>query len=108
MDLTNKPPVPDYTTFHQLCAEHFDQSPSALVDSPTQESITLLRDKFFDEPIPRSSAAKIFAVIDQWNAAQPISKLPLELIANIVTLGFPITHYFEDVGECCHVATSEL
>ncbi|KAG8943905.1 hypothetical protein FRC04_002446 [Tulasnella sp. 424] len=102
MDLTNKPPVPDCNTFHQLSADHLDQSPSALVDSPTQASITLLRDKFFDEPIPRSSAAKIFAVIDRWNAAQPISKLPLELIAHIVTLGFPITAHYVDVGRPRH------
>ncbi|KAG8943902.1 hypothetical protein FRC04_002443 [Tulasnella sp. 424] len=100
MDLANKPLVTDYTTFHQLCAEYLDQSPSALVNSPTQESITVLRDKVLNEPTPRSSAAKMFAVIDQWNAAQPISKLPPELIAHIVALGFPITHHFGDRGEC--------
>ncbi|KAG8943901.1 hypothetical protein FRC04_002442 [Tulasnella sp. 424] len=98
LDLTDKPPIPDYTTFHQLCAEHLDQSPSALVDSPTQESIAVLRNKFLHESTPRSSAARMFAVIDQWNAAQPISKLPLELIAHIVALGFPITHHFGDRG----------
>lgn len=36
----------------------------------------------------------MLAIIDEWNAAQPISQLPPEVIAHVVGIGIPITEYF--------------
>ncbi|KAG9047086.1 hypothetical protein FS837_003071 [Tulasnella sp. UAMH 9824] len=61
--------------------------------------MTLLRDKVLNESTLRSHSIKILAMIDQWNATQPVSQLPPELISLTVALGLPIADYLEGSAE---------
>ncbi|KAG8932657.1 hypothetical protein FRC01_012861 [Tulasnella sp. 417] len=64
--------------------------------------MTFLRDKVLYGSTLQFSTAKILAMVDQWNAPQPVSQLPLELIALTVALGFPITECFTEPKEGFH------
>ncbi|KAG8891831.1 hypothetical protein FRC00_013030, partial [Tulasnella sp. 408] len=61
--------------------------------------MAFLRDKIFEGSALPSLRAKVLTMINQWNAAQPISQLPPELIPNIVALGFPIADYLGESSE---------
>ncbi|KAG9019293.1 hypothetical protein FRB90_004300 [Tulasnella sp. 427] len=85
----DKPSLLDQTAFHDLCVNYLDSRDLGRKFPPTRELLTLLRQKILKGPGPNPSTS-ITELISRWNAAQPVYKLPPELIALIVTFELPV------------------